>query len=137
MSENSNIEIIKEHFAAFGRGDIQTAMSMVAEDVDWQSPVSNTKPNEMTWAKSCHNPNGVRQFFLELGEKVQPEKFEIIGIIAQGDNVVVEGRNKGKIRSTGKSYEHDWVMLFTILDGKIVRHRHYYDTADIVMAFQE
>jgi len=137
MSEHSNIEIIKEHFSAFGRGDIQTALSVIAEDVDWQSPVSNTKPNEITWAKSCHNPNEVRQFFLELGEKVQPEKFEIIGIIAQGDNVVVEGRNKGKIRSTGKSYEHDWIMLFTIRDDKIVRHRHYYDTADIVAAFQE
>ena len=27
------------------------------------------------------------------------------------------------------------VMVFTIRDGMIVRHRHYYDTADMVAAF--
>jgi len=26
-------------------------------------------------------------------------------------------------------------MVFTIRDGTIVRHRHYYDTADVVAAF--
>ena len=137
MNEKSNIELIKTHFAAFGRGDIQSAMNMIAEDVDWQSFVSKIQPTEITWAKACHNPNEVLRFFQELGEKVRPEKFEIIGIIAQGDQVVVEGYNKGKVRSTGKTYEHDWVMLFTFRDGKIVRHRHYYDTADIVTAFKQ
>jgi hypothetical protein len=40
------------------------------------------------------------------------------------------------VKSTGRTYEHDWVMVFTLRKGKIVRFRHYYDTADIVVAFR-
>ncbi|MDX2445383.1 MAG: nuclear transport factor 2 family protein [Bacteroidales bacterium] len=136
MSKNENIQVIKEHFAAFGRGDVQLALEMVAEKVDWQSPVTKNQSEEISWAKPCHNKKEVMQFFQELVNKVQPEKFEIVGFTAQGDNVVVEGSNQGQVRSTGKRYEHDWLMIFTILDGKIVRHRHYYDTADIIDAFR-
>ncbi len=28
-------------------------------------------------------------------------------------------------------------MIFTVLDGKIVRFRHYYDTADVLAAFRK
>ena len=134
MTELENVQIIKEHFAAFGRGDVQSALSIVAENVDWQSPVTQTQSDEITWAVPRHSREEVVQFFRELADKVQPEKFEIIEFIAQGDKVVVEGRNQGLIKSTGCRYAHDWVMVFTIRDGKIVRHRHYYDTADVVSA---
>ena len=137
ITEDSNLQIIKEHFAAFGRGDIESAVSMVAENVDWQSPVTRTQPEIITWAAPRHNQEEVMQFFQELAYKVQPEEFEIKGFIAQGDQVVVEGRNIGQIKSTGLRYEHEWVMVFTILKGKIVRHRHYYDTADVEAAFRQ
>ena len=133
--EENNVQFIKEHFTAFGRGDVESAVNMVAGNVDWQSPVSRTQPEEITWAAPRHNQEEVKEFFRELASKVQPEGFEIIGFIAQGDQVVVEGLNRGLIKSTGLRYEHDWVMVFTILKGKIVRHRHYYDTADVVAAF--
>ena len=137
MEEQNNIQLIKDHFAAFGRGDLQSALNMVADNVDWQSPVTRSQPTEITWAVPRHSREEVMQFFKELADKVQPEKFEIIGFIAQGDKVVVEGSNKGKIKSTGKSYEHDWVMVFILRDGLIVNHRHYYDTADVTIAFQK
>ena len=82
MMEHDNIQLIKEHFVAFWRGDIQGALNIVALNVDWQSPVTKT----------------------------QSEK------------------------SPGRSYEHDWVMVFTLRDGKIIKHRHYYDTADVAVA---
>ena len=137
MIENENIMHIKEHFAAFGRGDLQQALSMVSEDVDWQSPVTRTRPKEITWAAPRHSREEVLQFFQDLSDKVQPEKFEIFGFTAQDDRVVVEGSNKGKIRATGLNYEHDWIMVFTLRDGKIIRHRHYYDTADVSSACRE
>lgn len=55
---------------------------------------------------------------------------------AQGNRVVVEGRNRGTARTTGRTYEHDWVLIFTLDDGKVVRFRHYYDTADVSAAFK-
>lgn len=56
------------------------------------------------------------------------------GRAAAGDRVVTEGRNRNTARATGRAYEHEWVMVFTIRDGKIARFRHYYDPADITHA---
>jgi ketosteroid isomerase-like protein len=36
----------------------------------------------------------------------------------------------------GRTYEHDWVMIFSVRDNKIVRFRHYYDTGDLVGSFR-
>ena len=135
MKENDNIELIKEHFAAFGKGDLQLALDFVADKVDWQSPATRSFPIEIPWAKPRKSKEEVFQFFKEMADKVQPGKFEIRGYTAQENKVVVEGSNSGTVKATHKNYKHDWVMVFDIADGKIVRHRHYYDTADITVAY--
>ena len=131
MNTEENVMLIQKLFAAFGQGDIQTAMNLLAYDVDWQSPVTRSPHQEITWSAPRHGREEVAQFFQEMGSKTAPEKFEIKGFTAQDDRVVVEGSNKGMVRATGRHYEHDWVMIFTIRAGQVVRHRHYYDTADI------
>ena len=63
------------------------------------------------------------------------EKFEFLDFIAQGAKVVVEGKNKGTVISTGRVYEHNWVMIFELKDKKIIKNQHFYDTADLVKYF--
>jgi len=134
--EEENVQVVQQNFAAFGQGNIQGALDTIAEDVDWQSPVTRTRSEEISWARPRYNREQVAAFFKELSEKMQIEQMETLGFTAQGERVVVEGRNRGTVKSTGRTYEHDWVMVFTLHEGKIVRHRHYYDTADIVAAFR-
>lgn len=134
MSTEENVLLIQNLFAAFGRGDIPSALNLLAYDVDWQSPVTRSPHRMITWSAPRRGREEVAQFFQEMGQKSQPERFEIIGFTAQDDRVVVEGRNKGRIRATGRDYEHDWVMIFTIRAGQIAGHRHFYDTADIESA---
>jgi ketosteroid isomerase-like protein len=134
MSEK-NVDIIKRMFEAFGRRDITAVLGMFSEDIEFQSPVTRVEHVEISWSRPRKGREQVAQFFKELAEKVQPEPFEVVEIIAQGDKVVVEGRNRGSVRSTGSTYEHDWVMIFTLRDGKIAKIRHYYDTADVSAAF--
>jgi len=133
--EQENLKVVRAMFAAFDEGNIQAGLNIYSENVDFQSPVTRTNPPEITWAKPRHSRGEVADYFKELFEKVQPERLETIWFTAQDDRVVVEGKNRGTVKSTGRSYEHDWVMIFTVQDGEIVRFRHYYDTADIVTAF--
>ena len=135
MNEQENVQVVQKLFAAFGQANIPSALDILAEDVDWQSPVRRSPPSEISWAKPRHGRAEVAKFFRELSEKMQIELMETFDFTAQGDRVVVEGRNRGSVRSTGRTYEHDWVMVFTVRGGKIVTHRHYYDTADILVAF--
>jgi ketosteroid isomerase-like protein len=110
-------------------------LDTLAEHVDWQSPVTRSKPQEVSWAEPRRSREEVATFFKDMLEKVQPEALEPLEFTTQDDRVAVEGKNRGIARSTGRPYEHDWVMLFTVRDGKIVRFRHYYDTSDVIVAF--
>ncbi|MDD1679201.1 MAG: nuclear transport factor 2 family protein [Methanomicrobiales archaeon] len=135
MNKEKNVEVVKRLFDAFGRGDIPAAMELFDEEIDSKSPVVRTTHTTLTWAHPRRGRQEVMQFFSEMAAKVAPEPFEVVNIIAQGDQVAVEGRNKGTVRSTNKRFEHDWVMIFSLKDGKITRCYHYYDSADILAAF--
>jgi ketosteroid isomerase-like protein len=134
--EEENVKLIQQMFAAFGRGDIPTVLGLVAEDSDWQSPVTRAVSAEIPWARLRQGRNEVADFFRELNEQIQIERMEPWTYTAQGDRVVVEGTNRGTVRATVRSYQHDWVMVFTLRQGKIARMRHYYDTADLLAAIR-
>lgn len=136
MSTQDNIKVVQQMFTALGQGNLTTVLDTFADDVEFRSPVTRAKSAEITWSKPRHGRDEVAAFFKELNEKIQFERMEVLEITAEGDRVVVEGRNRGTVRSTGRKYEHDWVMIFTLEGGKIVRNQHYYDTADILMAFR-
>jgi len=135
--EQENVRVVQQWFAAFDQGNIPAALDTFAEDVDFQSPVTRTMPLEISWAKPRHSREEVATFFKELSEKMQIERMETLWFTAQDDRVIVEGRNRGTVKSTGRSYEHDWVFVLTVREGKIIRLRHYYDTADISQAFHK
>jgi ketosteroid isomerase-like protein len=135
LSEQENVKVVKELFQAFERDSIEDVLDIFADDVDFQSPVTGNAPPEISWAKHRYGREDVAAFFQEISEQITVDKIEMIDFTAQDDKVVVEGRNHGIVKSTGSSYKHDWVMVFNIKDGKIIRNRHYYDTADIVTVF--
>lgn len=134
--EQKNLKVIKQMFTAFDEGNIPAGIDAYAEDVDFQSQVTRTIQPEMPWSKPSHSRQEIASFFKELTERANLGKTETLWFTAQDDRVVVEGRNRGTAKSTGRSYEHDWIMVFTLRNGKIVRSRHYYDTADIVNALR-
>ena len=134
---SDNVAVVREFFATLEKGDLPGVIQFVEEEIDWQSPVTRSHPPEIYWSAIRRTRQEVAAFFNELGQNVKPENFELFKISAQDDRVVVEGKNKGTVRKTGRTYEHEWVMIFSIRDNKIFRFRHYYDTADLVGAFQQ
>lgn len=134
---SASVAVVREFYALLERGDLPGVIDLVDEEIDWQSPVTRTHPPEIRWSPPRRTRQDVAEFFKELGANVKPEGFELTEITAQDDRVVVEGQNRGTVRATGRTYEHQWVMIFTMRDGKIVRFRHYYDTADLVGAFRD
>jgi len=136
MKEQGNVSTVKKLFEHFGKGNIPAAMDLFDEKVEFQSPVTRTSHKHISWSAIRRNKNQIGSFFQELNQKVQLEEMVVSVITAQNDRVVVEGRNRGKVMSTGKAYEHDWVMIFEVIEGKITKNLHYYDTADLEVAFE-
>jgi uncharacterized protein len=135
MDEQENIEIVQRFYAAIGQGDMVTAKELLADFVEWQSPVTRTDHVGITWYRPRIGRDEVLGFFKELSQNAIIEPFEDLKFIVQNDRVVVEGRNRGSALATGRFYEHRWVMIFVVRNGKILEQRHYYDTADIEPAF--
>jgi steroid delta-isomerase-like uncharacterized protein len=136
MNEERNIELIVRLFKAFGDGDIPKALEMFSDDVEFQSPVSRVEHKYISWSRMRSGKGEVASFFKEINEKISTEKMVTHDVVARGNKVFVEGTNAGTVRATGKRYEHDWVMIFTIHNGHITRNMHYYDTEDISQAFE-
>ncbi len=135
--EQENVQIVQQMFAGFDQRNLPAVLDTLAEDVYWQSPVTRAVSREILWTRPRHGREQVATFFKELFEAVQPERLEALQFTAQDDRVIVEGKNRGTVNSTGKNYEHDWVMVLTVRDGKITKLKHYYDTADILAAFKK
>jgi hypothetical protein len=132
MSAESNVEFVKDLFAAFGRGDIGYVIDAHADDVVSESPVSHT--STLPWAGTRTGRRELAEYFETMAAYVRPEAFHDVVFTASGDRVVVEGSNAGTVMATGERYDHDWVMMFTIQDGKVARFRHFYDPGDIETA---
>jgi ketosteroid isomerase-like protein len=132
MSAESNVEFVKDLFAAFGRGDIDHFIDAHADDAVTESPVSRT--STLPWAGVRRGRRELVEHFETIAAHVRPEAFHDVTFTASGDRVVAEGSNAGTVLATGERYEHDWVMVFTIQDGKVARFRHFYDTGDIEAA---
>ena len=124
MSQH-NIGVVQNGYAAFGRGDIPAFLSLLDANVEWKTPGSSDLPT----AGTRRGPAQVGEFFGTLVGIIDFEQFEPQSFIADGDRVVVIGRETFKVKATGKSITGDWCHVFTVRDGKIVAFHEFLDTA--------
>ena len=135
--EQKNAKIIDNFFDLLVKGNIPGVVNLFSDNVYFHSPVTNTKHKELTWSQPRQKKPEIAQFFRELNEQIKIEEMSPLEITAKQSRVFVEGKTRGTVRSTGKSFEHNWLMTFTLNEDKIVKCMHYYDTADIIHAFRE
>ena len=133
MNEETNIKIVKDGYEKFGSGDIPGLLSLFADDIDWTTPHIENAP----FSGSRLGLEEVGDFFKLLDESEDIAYFEPAEFIAQGNRVVVLGRSKATVKSTGNSYETDWVHIFTVNDGKVTHFAEYFDNVAATRAFQK
>ena len=131
MSEQDNIRVVQEAYAAFQRGDIQGVLNQLTDDVEWIIP---GPPDVIPHAGSRHGRSEVEAFFKTLDEIEEVQSFEPQEFIAQGDKVVAVVNYSMRVRSTGRVATDELVHIFTVRNGKIERFREYYDTANALEA---
>lgn len=132
MNEQLNVQAVQELYAAWGRGDMASLLSGLADDVDWH--VSG--PVDIPVCGSGRGRDQVASFFKQLSETLETQLFEPREFIAQGDKVAVLGHERHRVRTTGSAFEGDWVQVFTLREGKVVGYREYWDTAALSAAFR-
>ena len=132
MSEQDNLRVVRSLFESFGSGDVPGILRLLDEDVDWHIK----GPASVPYFGPRTGHEGALDFFGKLGTNVEFESFAPETFLAGGDKVVVIGSERGRVRATGKSFDNDWAMVFTVRDGKVTRLRSYEDTAAVAEAFR-
>jgi ketosteroid isomerase-like protein len=128
MSIETNIQTVKDFFAAIGRGDRETLLALIAEDIEWIIP-----GEDWPLAGTHRGHDGVADL-LETASKSIETSTEPREFVAQGDRVLVVGFAKGKIKATNKTFRDDWVFAITVRNGKLTNIREYVDTQALARA---
>jgi ketosteroid isomerase-like protein len=132
MQEAQNTKVVQEAYAAFGRGDVQGILDRLTDDVIWNG----------VYGAAAHVPTSgerrgkaaVATFFKQVAETVKFSKFEPKEFVATGDRVVALGSYTATI-STGKGFDADFAMVFTLRNGKVSEFKEFTDSAAINAAY--
>ncbi|HEX8078421.1 MAG TPA: NTP transferase domain-containing protein [Chthoniobacterales bacterium] len=133
VREQDNIALVQSLYAAFGRGDIETIIGALAEDIEWSFP----GPRQVIPFAGTHRGiQEVVQFFVTLSEALEFQKFEPQHFIADGDNVVVIGISRVRNKASERATDNEWVAVITARNGKIARYQLYEDTDALAAIFR-
>jgi ketosteroid isomerase-like protein len=123
MGAQENVQIIKNGYAAFGRGDMQGLMAFFADDIEWTIPGDG-----LPAAGTFRGHAGVADFFQKLTSVTEILVFEPREFVADGDRVIVVGWDRSRVKATNKIVENHWIMAWTLRNGKVTNFREYTDT---------
>jgi ketosteroid isomerase-like protein len=133
MGAVENIRLVQQAYAAFGRGDIPAVLETLNPAVDWEAIIG--AGDHVPTAGRRRGLDAVQGFFDDLASNVEFSKFEPREFFGNNETVVVLGAYAGLAKPTGRPFASDWVMVFTVRDGRIVQFREFADIGAINAAF--
>ncbi len=128
MHEQENVALIRETYAAFSAGDIQTILKKVDSSAEWV----NHGPTTIPYAGNF--TGRIPAFFQAIGESTTNGRVIADEFIAQGETVVVTGRYTATVNKTGAKLDTPVAHLFKVRNGKILKWVGYGDTAAVAAA---
>jgi ketosteroid isomerase-like protein len=133
MSEE-NVELIRSVTEAWQRGDQESTLEHVAEDVEWDAThVSDVIPDI---AGIYHGHEGVRTYWRRWLSAWRDLQFEIQDLMDAGDDVVMLVHNQRQWgRHSGIQFEvPPYAAVYTVHDGVITRVRWFMDQGEALEA---
>jgi uncharacterized protein len=123
MGESENI--VRAIYDAFGRGDVPAVLGAFDPQIHWSEAESFLYADGNPYIGPQRVAEGVFQRIVSDvdGFVVAPERF-----ITGGDTVAVEGRYSGTMKATGVPVHAQFVHVWQVRGGRIVRFQQYTDT---------
>jgi ketosteroid isomerase-like protein len=124
MSAEDNVQVARDAYAAFARGDVAGAMLCVADDVEWVFyPMISGLPGAGTF----RSKQAVQEWFDTLRRGIEYSRLEPYEFISEGDKVVVLIRLEATLRHNGRGFTEEVTHVLTVRDGAITRFKAFTD----------
>jgi hypothetical protein len=137
---SKNVETVSKIYEAFGTGNIPAILETLSDEVRWEDWRDNyAQKAGVPWMAKQHGKEGALEFFKIIGSSFAVKGFQVISIMegtTGGTNqVAVEFTIEADVPSTGGYFFEEEIHLWTFDDsGKVIRFRHYLDTAKHIKA---
>lgn len=131
MSEQQNVDLVRQAYAAFANHDLEHVLACMAPAITWEIPAV---PN-LCFTGRRQGREQVADYFRMNSELQETRALTPREFVAQGDKVVVLGHGAWTARATGRDFESDWVHVFTVAGGQITAFREFLDVHVAVEAF--
>jgi ketosteroid isomerase-like protein len=126
------IDVVRAHYDAIRTRDRAALLATLADDVDWEF----SGPPQIPFAGRWRGIDGAGRFFAIIRDTVDVLEFAVDDMIARDATVVVLGRERFRVKATGREWSCGWVQVHTVAAGKIHRFREFTDTAAISAAYR-
>jgi ketosteroid isomerase-like protein len=112
-----NRSVAQNVIMALGRRDVPAVRKLVVPDADWWVMGLGTLKRD-----------AVLEIFSTVLCKAINSQFAILGTVAEGDRVVIEGKGSFEF-ADGRVYRNEYTWHFVVRNGQVHQIREYLDTA--------
>ena len=120
-----NVEVVRAICEDFARGDYETALKRLDENVEFVSHASG---------RSWDGREETRQGMTSFMETWDDYYYEVRDVIDRGDQVLVEGWQRARGKSSGVDVSEPIYTVFTVRGGSVTSYRLFRDRAEALEA---
>lgn len=124
MQHEAIIERLKYNFEQFGVGNRQPFLDFLSDDVVIKVPL----PSNVPWRGTHSGRERMSWYLDQIADNLDFEAFELLAVFGSGDTYAVHLHERVRVRSTGKTIDHDQMFLYRIRNGRIVEYQEFGDT---------
>ena len=130
----SNIQLAKDLYATFARGDIPAVLAMCDPEIQWRQAEGNPyQPDGAVWV----GPEVLlEKLFKRIGSEWEGFAVNVRTLHDAGEYVVMEGRYTGTYKPSRKSIDAQACHVLGFRAGKLSRFQQYVDTGQLQAAME-
>jgi ketosteroid isomerase-like protein len=130
----TNLAVIEEIYAAFGRGEVAPILDHIADDCRWEAwDLNSAQRAGVAYLQPRTGRAGVGEFFAAVAA-LQIHEFGVGDCLASQTQVAVEIVIDASTPSGGRFHDEELHLWTLDEDGRVSRMRHYVDTAKHIAA---
>ena len=130
LEEAHNVRLVEQMYQALAHGDFSTLDDILTDDV----VLEIIGPANVPFCGRSQGRKNVVEVTRNNFAELENQRPEILSLVAQGDTVVVVGREHGCFRATRREYELHWMHQYTFRAGKLSHIRELLDSASLLEA---
>jgi ketosteroid isomerase-like protein len=118
-----NIEVVRRVYEAWMTGDYEAVFDLFDSEIEWVPPPDVSSSGER------RGHEGVRQAMAGWMGSWEDYHFELRRLIDSGDQVLADGWQRARGRTSGVEVSEEIFSVWTLRAGQVVRQRMFRDRA--------